>query len=68
MVLTATFCFGLAPHYPPLTHPSHACLQVVATIEKERPGVVFAPHVETSTGMILPDDYIMKLSKVTPKT
>jgi len=41
----------------------HPINKVVATIEKERPGVVFAPHVETSTGMILPDDYIMQLSK-----
>jgi aspartate aminotransferase-like enzyme len=32
--------------------------EVVATIEAERPGVVFAPHVETSAGMLLPDDYI----------
>ncbi len=32
--------------------------EVVATIERERPGVVFAPHVETSAGMILPDDYL----------
>jgi aspartate aminotransferase-like enzyme len=32
--------------------------EVVATIERERPDVVFAPHVETSAGMILPTDYI----------
>ncbi len=32
--------------------------EVVATIAAERPDVVFAPHVETSAGMILPDDYI----------
>ncbi len=32
--------------------------EVVARIEAERPDVVFAPHVETSAGMILPDDYI----------
>lgn len=31
---------------------------VVARIRKEKPEVVFAPHVETSSGMILPDDYI----------
>lgn len=31
---------------------------VVATIEREQPDMVFAPHVETSAGMILPDDYI----------
>jgi aspartate aminotransferase-like enzyme len=31
---------------------------VRATIAKERPAVVFAPHVETSSGMILPDSYL----------
>jgi len=32
--------------------------EVVATILAEKPDVVFAPHVETSAGMILPDDYL----------
>ena len=32
--------------------------KVVATIRAEKPAVVFAPHVETAAGMILPDDYI----------
>ncbi|MCW2396704.1 MULTISPECIES: alanine--glyoxylate aminotransferase family protein [unclassified Sphingobium] len=32
--------------------------EVVAAIRAERPAVVFAPHVETASGMILPDDYI----------
>ncbi len=32
--------------------------EVVATIRAERPAVVFAPHVETASGMILPDHYI----------
>lgn len=32
--------------------------EVVATIRAERPAVVFAPHVETSAGMILPDAYL----------
>ncbi len=32
--------------------------EVLATIERERPEVMFAPHVETSSGMILPDDYL----------
>ena len=34
----------------------------VAKIKKEQPAVVFAPHVETSSGMILSDDYIKALS------
>jgi len=32
--------------------------EVVAWIRKEKPAVVFAPHVETSAGMILPADYL----------
>ncbi|MBF0276219.1 MAG: alanine--glyoxylate aminotransferase family protein [SAR324 cluster bacterium] len=32
--------------------------EVVATIKSKRPDLVFAPHVETSSGMILPDSYI----------
>ena len=32
--------------------------EVVATIRAELPSVVYAPHVETSSGLILPDDYI----------
>jgi aspartate aminotransferase-like enzyme len=32
--------------------------EVVAAIEAEKPDVVFAPHVETSAGMLLPDDYL----------
>ena len=31
--------------------------EVVAAIRAQRPDVVFAPHVETSAGMILPDAY-----------
>ena len=32
--------------------------EVVRTIQTERPALVFAPHVETSAGMVLPDDYL----------
>jgi aspartate aminotransferase-like enzyme len=32
--------------------------EIVAQIVVEKPDVVFAPHVETSSGMILPDDYM----------
>ncbi|OGB33589.1 MAG: class V aminotransferase [Burkholderiales bacterium RIFCSPLOWO2_12_FULL_61_40] len=32
--------------------------EVVATILEKKPDVVFAPHVETAAGMILPDDYL----------
>jgi len=36
--------------------------EVVAKIAADRPEVVFAPHVETSSGMILPDDYLRAVS------
>lgn len=37
--------------------------EVVAAIRTRRPEVVFAPHVETAAGMILPDDYIRALAE-----
>ncbi len=39
--------------------------EVVAAIHAERPDVVFAPHVETSAGMILPDDYLRQVAAAT---
>jgi aspartate aminotransferase-like enzyme len=36
--------------------------EVVAEIEEVRPAIVFAPHVETSSGMLLPDDYLKAVS------
>ena len=36
-------------------------LEVVEHIHANRPDVVFAPHVETSAGMILPDDYLKQI-------
>ena len=32
--------------------------EVVAAIRQHKPDVVFAPHVETASGMILPPDYV----------
>ncbi|MBH1967760.1 MAG: alanine--glyoxylate aminotransferase family protein [Pseudomonadales bacterium] len=32
--------------------------EVLAAIQTQKPQVVFAPHVETSSGIILPDDYL----------
>ena len=37
--------------------------EVVATIEAKKPDVVFAPHVETSSGMILPEDYMSSVAE-----
>ena len=36
--------------------------EVVAAIHAEKPKVVFAPHVETASGILLPDDYLRALS------
>lgn len=36
--------------------------EVTAAIAREKPAVVFAPHVETSAGMILPDDYLKSVA------
>lgn len=45
-----------APYAPPPVD------EVVAKIREARPEAVFAPHVETSAGIILPDDYIAKIA------
>lgn len=37
--------------------------EVVASIRKDHPDLVFAPHVETAAGLILPDDYIKAMSE-----
>ena len=39
--------------------------EVVAAIHAQRPGVVFAPHVETAAGLILPDDYLRQVAEAT---
>lgn len=36
---------------------------VVATIKNEKPQIVFAPHVETASGMVLPDDYLSAMAE-----
>ncbi len=37
--------------------------EVTQAIREAKPGIVFAPHVETSAGVILPDDYIAALAE-----
>lgn len=36
--------------------------EVVDTIRREKPAMVFAPHVETAAGLILPDSYLKQVS------
>ena len=55
-VLTASQIDGGANRQSPFAPMSIA--DVVARIHADRPGLVCAPHVETSAGMMLPDDYI----------
>jgi aspartate aminotransferase-like enzyme len=46
---------GAGPQSPFIPAPID---DVVATIRRDQPELVFAPHVETSAGMMLPDDYL----------
>ena len=39
--------------------------EVVERIAQERPEIVFAPHVETSAGMLLPDAYLRAVADAT---
>lgn len=39
--------------------------KVIEEIKTHKPAVVFAPHVETSTGVVLPDDYLAQVAKAT---
>jgi len=45
-----------APYAPPPVE------EVCARIRETKPDAVFAPHVETSAGIILPDDYIAQIA------
>lgn len=48
-----------APYAPPPID------EVTATIRQQKPQVVFAPHVETASGIILPDDYVKAVAEAT---
>ena len=37
--------------------------EVVETIREEKPDMIFAPHVETSAGVILPDEYVSQMAE-----
>lgn len=39
--------------------------EVLATIREQKPAVVFAPHVETASGILLPDDYLRAVAQAT---
>lgn len=39
--------------------------EVVGAIRAQRPAVVFAPHVETASGIMLPDDYLQAVAAAT---
>lgn len=45
-----------APFVPPPVE------EVIATIAEHKPDLVFAAHVETSSGMLLPDDYLKRMA------
>lgn len=46
-----------APFAPPLID------EVTAAIRSQKPDVVFAPHVDTASGMLIPDDYIQAITR-----
>jgi len=48
---------AVRPHVKP-----QAVEDIVAAIMKDRPDVVFAPHVETSTGVMFPDAELTAIS------
>ena len=52
----------LNPHDPQSSWIPAPIEEVIAAIALHKPAVVFAPHVETSAGMILPDDYLRSVS------
>jgi len=37
--------------------------EVTAAIQAQKPDVVFAPHVDTASGMLIPDDYIVAITE-----
>lgn len=39
--------------------------EVVALIREKQPELVFAPHVETASGILLPDDYLRAVAEAT---
>ncbi len=39
--------------------------EVVQAIQSQKPDMVFAPHVETSSGILLPDDYVKAIADAT---
>ena len=41
--------------------------EVVEAIENQKPDIVFAPQVETSSGMLLPDDYMKEVADAVHK-
>ncbi|NJD24304.1 MAG: alanine--glyoxylate aminotransferase family protein [Betaproteobacteria bacterium] len=51
-----------APFAPP------PLAEVVAAIRAQKPDVVFAPHVETAAGLILPDDYLKAVGAAVRET
>jgi aspartate aminotransferase-like enzyme len=53
---------GTGPQSPWIPTP---IAEVVAAIAAEKPDLVIAPHVETASGIMLPDDYMMAVAKAT---
>jgi aspartate aminotransferase-like enzyme len=55
----------LDPKHPQSAWTPAPIDEVVTAIRTQKPAVVFAPHVETSSGMILPNDYLKAVAQAT---
>lgn len=63
---THTVCKAVPVTSPDSAHTHYRPMpveQVCELIAQEKPSVFFCPHVETSTGMMLPDTYIRQIAQ-----
>lgn len=56
---------GSTPQAPFVPPPIR---EVIAAIREHRPQLVFAPHVETAAGILLPDDYLAAVAEAVHET
>ncbi len=64
-IAASTTVLKARPQNDDCEYPAYLPVQIEEVIEvigNEKPQVVFAPHVETSSGMLLPEDYVTQLA------
>lgn len=62
-IANTTHVFNAQIHDSPATFSPANIDEVTAFIRQNRPNVVFAPHVETASGMMLSDGYVKALGQ-----